>query len=76
MGYFSSANVYTDRWNSKFGVYCYHILVCIGTHKYHYSSISYQDNQLDTCVLFGDLHSEKAFVQALDITNFFLFVWM
>lgn len=22
----------------------------------------------------GDLHSEKAFVQALDITNFFLFV--
>lgn len=53
MGCFSSANIYKDRLNTKVGVYWYHIGLYGYIHKYQYSSISYQDNQLDTCLLFG-----------------------
>lgn len=51
---------------SYIGIYGY-------IHKYYDSSISYQDNQLDTAFYLRDLHKEKAFVQALDIPKF-LFV--
>ena len=77
MGRFSSANVYKDRSNSKFGVYWYHILVCIGTSTNTITPLFLTriTSWIHASYL-GDLYSEKAFVQALGIPNFCLFVLM
>lgn len=72
MGCFSSANVHKDRSNSKFGVYWYHILVCMGTSTNTITRLFLtRITSWIHAFYLGDLHSEKAFVQALDSPNFF-----
>lgn len=71
MGCFSSANIYKDRLNSKFGVYWYHILVPIGTSTKNITHLFLtRITSWIHAFYLGDLQSEEAFVQALDIPNF------
>lgn len=73
-GMFQQGNVYKDRSNSKFGVYWFHILVCMGTstNSFTHLFLARISSWIHAFYLAG-LHSEKASVHDLDTPDFFCF---
>lgn len=70
-GCFSSANIYKDTPNFKFGVYWYHKLLCSGTSTKTIIHLFLTRTTSGIHAFYlEDLHSKQAFVQAVDIPNF------